>query len=89
MVVPNDAALTRRRMKIVRVSPCSSVAKNFVFMAAHHDAAPSPETDENQPKRFAQHIGSPRRGVFMVDKWRSYSYLRLSMGLVIAALMDW
>jgi hypothetical protein len=24
---------------------------------------PHPETNENQHKRFAQHIGSPRRGV--------------------------
>ena len=29
---------------------------------------PHPETDENLHKRFAQHIGSPRRGVFMVGK---------------------
>ena len=32
------------------------------FIAASHDAAPSPGTDKNQHKRFAQHIGSPRRG---------------------------
>jgi hypothetical protein len=25
---------------------------------------PHPETDENQHKRFAQHIGSPRRGAW-------------------------
>jgi hypothetical protein len=28
---------------------------------------PHPETNENQHKRFAQHIGSPRRGVFILD----------------------
>jgi hypothetical protein len=28
---------------------------------------PHPGTKENQHKRFAQHIGSPRRGVFMVN----------------------
>jgi hypothetical protein len=32
-----------------------------------HDAAPSPETDENQPKRFAQHIGPPCHGVSNLD----------------------
>jgi hypothetical protein len=31
-------------------------------MAVDRDAAPSHETNENQHKRFAQHIGSPRRG---------------------------
>jgi hypothetical protein len=43
---------------------CNFVA-NFlvIFIAACHDAAPYPETNENQHHRFAQHIGSPRRGV--------------------------
>ena len=34
------------------------------MMPRHH-----PETNENQLKRFAQHIGSPSRGVFIAAEW--------------------
>jgi hypothetical protein len=48
------------------VTSCNIVA-NFlvIFIVVSHDAAPSPGTNENQHNRFAQHIGSPRRGVIL------------------------
>jgi hypothetical protein len=53
----------------LRAPSCNFVADFFViFIVVPHDAAPHTETNENQHKRFAQHIGSPRRGVFVVDK---------------------
>jgi hypothetical protein len=61
---PQITQITLIFLFFLRVPSCNFVA-NFlvIFTAACHDAAPHPETNENQHHRFAQHIGSPRRGV--------------------------
>jgi hypothetical protein len=51
--------------KGISKEPLAAGGKKSIFITAPHDAAPSPETNENQHKWFAQHIGSPRRGVFI------------------------
>jgi hypothetical protein len=46
----------------------SILRRAFIFIAAAavaHDAAPSPETDEIQHHRIAQHNGPPCHGVFI------------------------
>jgi len=43
------------KREFIRLYLC--VSQQMVMMPRHH-----PETNENQHKRFAQHIGSPRRG---------------------------
>jgi hypothetical protein len=60
---PQITQITLIFLFFLRVLSCNFVA-NFlvIFMAAPHDAAPSPETNENRHTRVAQHIGSPRRG---------------------------
>jgi hypothetical protein len=43
--------------------------ESLIMMPRHH-----PETNENQHKRFAQHIGSPRRGAPGRRRQNDFSY---------------
>ncbi len=55
--IPMSKITNRKRVGAVREPP---LPQQFHLMPRPH-----PETDENLHKRFAQHIGPPRRGVFM------------------------
>jgi hypothetical protein len=59
-----DGALVAMKKRGPQITLITLIFLYFfrVFRVFSHDAAPSPETDENQHKRFAQHIGPPRRG---------------------------